>query len=233
VSNPRLVLWSGGCDSTLALYEALSSQKIWAVKQRNVKEIEQRPDVCALSIVHHAIDCQGEQRRAREALKKEFKRRGLVCNYYDLEVRGTFTPSTGSGGGSPQGRLWLSVATPYLWGDDQDLVLGWHKGELDRIAEFRALFDALQRLGGKTGRLEFPLAHYDRRWILYALKEYGLLDLCWYCEYRGEGSHNKPPRKLLKAPCGTCEKCMDFEAARWSIKEQQLLLKSNGILPRP
>lgn len=68
-----VVLFSGGCDSTLVLYrramEALKTNSYHRVK--------------ALSITHDQIPAQQKQKQAREAIRKEFEARQLPIDWLD------------------------------------------------------------------------------------------------------------------------------------------------------
>lgn len=217
MNNLRLCLWSGGCDSTLMLYDALTTQKTWVVApdKKKPKEIELRTEVRQISIVEPTIPCNRPQARARARILAEFKRRGIPFQP-TIEVatsRAYETPRRHTEGGSIQSQLWLGTATPYLQ-DNEDLLIGWHDGELDNLEHVTAAFTALQGVnGGKTGALQFPLRRVTYATVLARLKDLDLLDLCWWCE---GGKH---PTPATAEPCGTCNKCIAHETALWQLRK--------------
>lgn len=217
MSNLRLVLWSGGCDSTLMLYDALTSQKTWIIApdKNDPKRVDTRTEVRQISIVEPTVPCNAPQARARRRLLTEFKRRGIPFRP-TIEVitsREHDQPKRHENGGSIQTQMWVGTATPYLC-DSEDLLVGWHDGEFDNVEHVTSAFDALQRInGGKTGKLQFPLQRVMYATVIARLQALDLLDLCWWCE---GGKH---PAPAASEPCGTCNKCIAHATALWQLRK--------------
>lgn len=220
MSNLKLVCWSGGCDSTLALFEALGRQHVWFV------DGEPRPEVRSIAITQPNVPAGREQARARRRLLRELRSRGFTWNHLEVAIaQGVRERGRVRFWGQPrkmpdapiQSAFWIGVAPPYLE-QDEDLVLGWVQGELDNQDRVRAAFDALQRMQGKTGALELPHATTAKAAVLDRLRAARLLELCWYCE-------GIRPRDVSIAgpdvigvlrdgrPCGQCNSCIDHLTA--------------------
>lgn len=214
MSNLRLVAFSGGCDSTLALYEALINQKAWFVGAE-----KPRPEVRSISVVQPNVPANPQQLRARGRILAEFKRRGLLVEHINVAITQTGGQPRRGNGGSVQAQIWLGAIAPYL-ADDEDLVLGWHDGEFDNVADAKAAFDALQRINGKTGALAFPLRHRTKPEIVARLRELGLLELCWWCEGCRPGCKCEGRGFIRNGqPCGECKKCIAHETVLWQLKK--------------
>jgi hypothetical protein len=208
VSNLKLVLWSGGCDSTLALYEALLDQKLWVVDGKQLSEVR------AISVVHPSVPCNGQQAVSRAKILAEFQKRGLVTRHSTVTVSNDAdTPRRGKDGGSIQTQIWLGAVAPYL-DDTESLNLGWIEGEFDNADHAIAAFDALQKVNGKTGKLAFPLQRRTKPEIIERLRKAELLDLCWYCEGVGDDRS----ADTIEASCGSCLKCIKHATALWQLE---------------
>lgn len=176
-----MILWSGGCDSTLILHDALAERRKLTDSNSWVWP------VVTLAIAQDGVAALDEQRAARNAIRAELEKRGDVWKHLEVHV-------SVDGGyilefpGLSQPQLWISVAHSYL-GKAEPLIVGWHDGDhvWSRMADVRTAFEALQRIGGRTGQIETPL-RYDRKSnIIKRLKATGLYDLTWYCEAPKDG----------------------------------------------
>lgn len=222
MNNLRLYCWSGGCDSTLALYDALREQRVWTQKGKMVGEVR------SIAFSHPNVPAQTQQRNARLSLLREFRRRGLVTRHIEAVVgeskRGPLYEAAApikTKWGSVQTQFWLGFATPFLF-DGEDLVIGWHGGELDNQADVVTAFDALQRIGDKKGSLQFPLREQTYYSVVSQLKDANLLDLCWTCEGFDAATArriNLPTRQIRAGrPCGHCRKCVELKTALWQLR---------------
>lgn len=189
-----LVLFSGGCDSTLVLYtQAMNQLKNNAIYNR----------VTAVSINHDQVPSQKQQQNARSKIKAEFIKRELPIDWIDV----TITQSGGfiAGGGTSQPVLWLPTAALYLKAGDT-LYTGYHSGDgywvFHNEAEL-ALQSFLKVMDKKDIKIEHQLQFKDKACIIRELKERGLYDLCWYCEEPTPSD----------TPCGNCTPCKTHRTA--------------------
>lgn len=179
-----LVCWSGGCDSTLVLYELGTAARAWE-------------PVRAVSFTHPQVPAADEQRRARAAILKEMRSRGLAIQHAEVTLQHKGDFDAPGGNGSIQPVLWLSLALPYLRKED-DLYLGyvsednvWHYREwlYGAFANFK-VFDHHE------GSLRLPLEWVKKDEVHEKLRKLGLLRLCWTCEDPKKGK-----------TCGKCGPC--------------------------
>ena len=177
-----LLLWSGGCDSTLMLYKLLnvvgSSDKIRTI-----------------SIMHPQLPANIQQQRARDKIEKFLNKSQL--SFERTEISMHTNASIVSSGNLIQPPLWLSLAQVHLEATE-DLYVGYIK--LDDFWHYHTYatqaFDNLQYIMGKTGKLKFPLEWLERKEISNELKRIKLYDKCWWCE-------NPKNRNT----CGKCHAC--------------------------
>lgn len=202
------VLWSGGCDSTLALAQILD---------------EAGPDdeVTAVSILHINIGAQLQQREARAALKRKLastaKARFIHREIEWLSSDHQFPSSPGVS----QALIWLASVVPWLR-RGETLVTGHVRGDdfWHSCSEARAFFDAAiswgRRLYDSEGFVapvwSIPLEWMSKADVVDALAKRGLLDLCWFCE-----------EYTSAKPCGTCTPCRIHATARAKLADQRLI----------
>jgi len=191
-----LVLWSGGCDSTLVLRD-LAHEK--STKKEPVR---------ALTIVHNQVGARREQADARAKILAEFRDCGLHIKHIKVSIK-VSGPDWAVGGGSFQAMLWLSTAVSIL-GKGEELYTGhceedsvWKRyGQLSS-----ALKGALSALDKDDCEWVTPLCWESKREIIRRLKELKLHDMCWWCESPKSGKR-----------CGQCTPCRMHETALWQMK---------------
>jgi 7-cyano-7-deazaguanine synthase in queuosine biosynthesis len=190
-----LILWSGGCDSTLAMLEALP-----------------KGDVRAISIDHVNVPAKQELTKARAAILKRLRGRGCRIDHTILTIDHNGQFSVPGCSGTEQPNLWIPNAQAFLK-DEEDLATGWIRG--DDVWHYRnfvfEMFSTLQTLTHKTGNLVCPLEWERKEDVIRRLKAAELYDLCWYCE-------NPKASKKSGTPCGTCVPCRTHQAALWRIE---------------
>ncbi len=190
-----LVCWSGGCDSTLVLYD------------RAQKASPQNP-VRTISFDVSQISMGKEQARARTRILKWMRKKGLHVEPITVRI------DSGEEGlnahGNPQAVLWL-LATQALQ-KKEDLYLGFVKKDAWWVeyATWAAVFSNLQTAADRKGALFTPLCSTTKRKVLKRLGGIGLLDLTWWC-----AATDLPKNKLRKEACGECLSCIDHETALW------------------
>ncbi len=186
----KILLFSGGLDSTLALYELATE---------NERDMIHALTVIGLGNTEYQ---QKSEYQARKRVRLEFKRRGITnIQYHTIDV------STDFRGQNTQAPVWLGYTLPsmqdgdelhmtYLSSDGKDFW--WVKGDLELT------FNAFCKLKGITAKLKFEYQSWTKGDIIKKLKKYKLFRLPSYC---GD------PGKNLK-PCGKCMKCVSVK--RWT-----------------
>ena len=202
-----LVLWSGGCDSTLALFLEAKKASVDA-------------PVRALSVNYDRVPANTEQRRARAALLAEFKKRGLPVEHVEISV----TQSSGKkfyanreGSGLIQPVIWIPQALPFLR-ETEKLVVGYIR--TDCAFHYRIyiceMVTKAQIILGKKGEIIFPL-EWKYKWdVIQDLRKEKLFDLVWWCEDPKKGK-----------ACGTCEPCIGMVAAEAVLKKKEQEARAN------
>lgn len=184
-----LVCWSGGCDSTLVLYNL--------VKNRRCDEI-----VRAVSITHPQIYAAKESKTARANISKFLHAKGYGFLHSEIEVSNKGHVPVIKGNGIAQGALWLSMSSLHLE-EKEDLYFGYIRE--DDIWHYRnwffcAFFD-LKTMMGKEGAVKIPLEWHTKTEVLKELPK-DLLKLCWWCESPKKGK-----------ACGKCKPCVRHKKA--------------------
>ncbi len=189
-----LVLWSGGCDSTLVLYDLLRNNT---------------PAVRALGISHPQIANSDMGKRSRELLTKDLKARGLGA-FERLELSLQCSGDADANGGIIQPLFWLSLAAPYLK-DKEDLYAGWIRGDdvWHHKEDVQGVFGWSQKMMNKTGSLCTPLEWFAKEDVLADLKKAGLLKNTWHCE---------APTPKGK-PCNRCASCKTHQTALFRLEK--------------
>lgn len=175
----RLVLWSGGCDSTLTL--------LWALQAKNAQ-------VRTISLIHPQLGANVEQTAAREKLKKKLEKK--YGKFESLEF------SLGDGHinqyGMVQPVMWITNAAMTL-SKHEDLLVGYIQG--DDVWHYRSeiltMFRTCQKLTGKKGEILFPLEWLDKGEVIRYLHEERLLKDTFWCEH---------PKRIGRS-CGKCSSC--------------------------
>lgn len=186
MTKQTVVLWSGGYDSTIALYE-------------EAKQSCKNNPVIAVSI-NHANLTQSQHRmekKARDKLMKEFKKRGLHIKHHEIKVDTDLI----SDGNLNQPTWWLGTLVPFL-PRDSIVVFGYIRGDdfWHINYEFKQAADWLCRTMYKKVKISFPNEFFNKQRILDELTEAKLFDLCWTCD--------KP---IKSKPCGNCSKCDEIK----------------------
>lgn len=132
-----LVLWSGGCDSTLVLYDLAVS-----------KGTREKP-IRALTVSHNSVNARKEQAEARKKILAQFKELGLHVTSSEVEIN-CLGPDWVVRGGTTQAAIWLSVASTMI-SDKENLYTGHHDGDQVWIM-YACLESALTSLGNSMNK---------------------------------------------------------------------------------
>lgn len=181
----QIVLWSGGMDSTLLLYN-----------RANAYENDM---INALTVVTQAGSDKQRvlEKKARRVLLKVLPKN---IRHHEVKVDSTIRHQTW------QMPIWLSYLIPHV--ADEDIVsLAYLASDgysfWNPRQKMLDAFNAHMRLmGNDKAVLEFPLEGVTKGYVIQSLKKAKLLSKCWYC---GEPKKGKP--------CGKCMKCMSYK--RW------------------
>lgn len=206
-----LLLWSGGCDSTLLLHDLLTAHANkdgHAGKYVTLKESE---FVRTLAINDPQASGFARMAKARAGLLGLIaKKFGFKHVHGETSVRrkGLFidTPAFGL----PQPVLWLLHASLYL-DESEDLYAGyvrcddfWHlSGWI-----FQA-FNAIQAMTRRTGKLLMPLEWVTKSEVIEQLRAARLLRATWSCEIPKNGRE-----------CKKCKPCLAKTAAMFELKNR-------------
>ncbi len=197
-----LVLWSGGCDSTLVLFDLL--------RKRQAQGILGLPDdpVRAVSFTHPQVMAQEENRKARLALIPILENRfgKFARSEFAITLDG-FGCSTN--GGCIQPMMWMLQAALCLE-KSEDLYIGYVRTDCALVyrPQLYAGFSAIQEMNYRTGKLFFPLEWTQKPEIITRLKTERLYRHTWYCESPENGKK-----------CGKCSPCTTHRTALWKISQ--------------
>lgn len=194
----NIVVWSGGADSTLLLFELA------------VKYGAKHNPVFAYSFVKENVAQAPFDKQARKKLKKVFKEMGLNIKYAEVKesLRGRIPWQYTNG--LPQCMMWLGGLAPILMCNAY-IHLGyireddfWHANYTARQAFYK-----LGALVDSKAEMETPYEYERKADILRKLKHYGLLDLIRYCEDDKE------------EPCGKCPSCKKHHHALLDLEKEE------------
>lgn len=215
-----VTLFSGGCDSTLVLYQL-------AMDLQRANSYEK---ITALSINHQQVPSVTQQKNARVMIKAEFERRELAkyVNFIELDINTSqLAMDLTQIRGLMQPGIWLAHVVAYCASTDS-VYCGYHKGDdfWTRRHEAEVAFKNFAALQEKDLTLKYPLIEKRKSDIIRELKDRGLYDLCWYCEVNDD---------TATVPCGNCYPCdchqlAIFELERIKSREVVTALKPADLV---
>lgn len=202
-----VVLFSGGCDSTLVLYNL--------AMQMARGQNGDRQRIIALSINHDQIAAGPKLHYVREQIEHEFRKRELTSdiNFIELSIKHNLTNGVTGHGGVTHPIIWLSIAAMYCR-DKDSIYLGYHTGDdywMYKHEAETAFLNMAKVMDKNQVTIEYPLRGYHKPEIITELKAKGLYDLCWYCESEAN--------VLTTKPCGTCYPCKCHQTALLQIEK--------------
>ncbi len=205
-----LVLWSGGCDSTLLVYDLLQSKMAPTNDKSSIRMFGEYINtpygerVNTISVNHTQIPANDESKLARIALLEKFDKLfpDRLSNRIEVDIdhRGG---SIDYFNGLIQPTLWLLHAAQYL-GETEDLFVGYIRGDdfWHYKTEIVTAFNSLQAVANRTGKLLFPLEWLSKEDVINALARAKLSKLVWYCEKPVAGKKCNP----TKNQCHSCQR---------------------------
>jgi len=203
-----LLMWSGGCDSTLVLAE----------------HIKTGMPIRTVGVTHNNIHSSHHLRKVRERIMAWYG--SVNWPHSEIEVghgdRYDVDAYPCREGLSHPG-VWLSIACQYLE-KDEDLILAYIRGDdvWHYIGWLHHAFDGLQGVSKKTGKLLFPAEWTSKAEVIADIKKFpGLYDLVWWCE---DPQTTIPTKKkgVKTEPCGRCHPCRTHAAALHEVEEAAL-----------
>jgi len=189
ISTPKLVMWSGGCDSTLALHDALVESRAGYWNGSSAWGTVRAATVIVDGIDERQRQCEAE---ARERAIAWFNEKKLGFRHDVVEIgKAPFEHVTG---GTIQGQIWVGLAS-LMARQHEDVVVSYLYGESEADSTV-APFEGMQKLGNKDGRLLVPLRMVRKARVIKRLKDLGLYGATWYCEqYARQGVRKADIRK--------------------------------------
>ena len=202
-STNKLVLWTGGLDSTLTLINILQNSTPGSVR------------TIAFDIDQISNRQQKMEKKARKKLKKRMLKIYDICDWDHQEL--TIDLHNQLHGQGCQPSLWISLAS-MMSKMDEDVYISWLKDDYDSelIHSAKQIWKHLAIINGKkVDGLKLPLIFNTKADVINDMRESTLSHLCWYCE----GTEGKKGR-----PCGKCNCCINNKASTYKAK---LLRKHN------
>ena len=172
------LMWSGGTDSTLLLYELLDTygpEHVFAITYK----------------YPWLLDAKAQSEKfAREAIKAKLATIGpKFRGFSHTEITVTQEQINGSymqayqGGGLPQAVAWL-LSVPIYASENSYIYDGGIRGDdlTLRLEEYHTLFRGVAGVMRKGLTLREPYLHYTKANVLEKLIGYDLYDVAWFCE---------------------------------------------------
>ena len=188
-----LVVWSGGCDSTLLLYNLLS-----VISQKGSNRVV---NTISFKSNQLGIGKPENEENARKKFKQFCKKEGLNLGENRVIDISNIPILTGNSERCPQVPMWLYniLAT---CADNSLIFTGYIRGDdFFTVNIFNSWFKAQQGLselyGKRDCRFVFPLLYNNKLDVITRLKELKLYNMTTYCE--------EPKGDLSN--CGECEAC--------------------------
>lgn len=199
-SNPdatHFVLWSGGCDSTLLLYELLETygpEKVVAVS-------------CKYPWLY------GSKKRSEKLHREAFKslldtrnKKYRKINHIELSIYNDITGKYRQRrlGGLPQAVAWM-LAVPLFASANSFIYNGAIKSDdlIINLDGYHQMFNGIAKTLNSNIYLREPYIYYTKAQILEKLFHYNLYDSTWFCEI--------PLEPMV--PCYNCQPCKTHIAA--------------------
>jgi len=182
----EFILWSGGLDSTLLLYEKARDNPTELINAVTIPNIA------------NTVQASKQESLARKKLKKKIPFKNI--KYHEINIDYNYIDETWT---MP---IWLchsimsikkddNLNFSYLSSDGADF---WVKRQ-----ELINAFNSIMKLRGNTATISFPFEYKTKGYVIEQLKRLKLIKDCWTC---GNPKNGKP--------CNKCMKCISLK--RWS-----------------
>ncbi len=199
----KMILWSGGTDSTLILADCLRNKE----------------DIATIAINHKNITISDIGRKVRHNLFKILSKKHKPWPHIEVDLNHKSSwglpADVGNVGvhGLIQPVIWIGIVMPFLEPTD-DLVVGYNCQDcaIGSLCYIKEVVNSLQMISRKTGRVLFPLEYTTKAEVIVALREHRLISHTWYCE---EPKINE--QKKTNKPCNECQSCRAHKTALWQL----------------
>jgi len=206
MKRKKLVVWSGGMDSTLLLTDIAN-------------EFSTKEDpIIAYSFITDFLDGNKRvmERRARNRFLKWANKKGYNIEHKEVSVS---CGDNVSPNGWAQGLFWFSFIVPFI-PDNCDVYFGYVQGDGIWLAvnEFYKAYGNLSYIGKKkNSELHYPFAYKDKWEVIQGIQNYRIPSKCfWTCE--------TPIKKNNKIrACGKCEPCITLQVAKYDFRVRRKL----------
>lgn len=198
-----LLMWSGGCDSTLVLAEQLRLKN----------------PIRTIGVTHTNIHVGEHLKKVRSNIIEWAKKRGWKWPHAEITLRNDHPENVdaySSKKGLFQPGMWLSVASQFLE-EEEDLCISYIRGDdvWHYMSAIRQAFDGLQAVAKRNGKLWTPLEWISKDQVIQGLKMFrGLYSKVWWCET----PVSDKKRGGIKR-CGECTPCITHVTALFKIKK--------------
>jgi len=195
----KLIVWSGGYDSTLLLNNL-------------AKESSKENPVYAFSFIPNYIDSLKlkKEGQAQKNYLKYAKTKGYHIEHNIITISSSACPSYGWG----QQKSWFTFILPYI-PDECDVYFGYVQGDCIwlAISNMYSIFEKYKYLGScLNSKLDFPFAYKEKWEILRDCRDSGIPKNCfWTCE-------NPKKIKGQIRTCGKCDPCFHLKTAKFGLK---------------
>lgn len=199
--SDHFVFWSGGCDSTLLLYELLDAygpDKVTAVSYRFPWLYDKK--------------AKSEQ-HCRELFLMKMRNRGLYpFNYIEMDVgiKEVLGNIQARPSGLPQSCSWLLSIPVFIPEGSYIYEGGIKEDELTMYrTEYEQVFTNMCSILDKRLILRRPYIYFNKHEIIDKLFKYDLYDCTWHCEIPSD----------VGCRCGKCVPCRTHQAALLYLRE--------------
>lgn len=209
----KLIVYSGGADSTLLLYNELL---LWKYREFSP------PYIKTISFNSPAFPGSFHQKMRREKFKKYmFDSRKIQWDSKEIDI------SNITNGiqiyGMPQQTLWMTLSL-YMAYDKDEILFGYIR-EDDYWKEckiFEEIFNKSKILIGKPNcSMSYPLNFEYKHDIINRIKEHRLEPYIWICQSVEPFNTSDIPTDEQQ-PCGKCDYCL-----KWIVNEKFLELRGD------
>jgi 7-cyano-7-deazaguanine synthase in queuosine biosynthesis len=188
----RIVIWSGGYDSTLCLW----------------KELQMYKEATAWSFEWSCIDKikRESEKVVRNRFKEKIKRKGWNLKHEIIKIEHNIFPY---GVSVMQACMFVPMSI-YLAPNNSTIIFGfcWKDDFWMYCKQFEDLKQKQSELMSKNVELEYPIANLKKFQVIDEIKYFRLSRCVWTCEQ---------PRKVMKE-CGRCETCLNKNFALRELK---------------
>lgn len=196
----HFVMWSGGCDSTLLLYEVLETYGI--------------ENVVAVSYNYPWLlkNKRESERIHREAFKRKMATRNsswATTDINHLEFDISMNTISGKmqdiyGAGLPQAVAWL-LSVPICARENSYIYTGAIKSDdlTLQLSSYHEMFTGIANTLNRKIFLREPFLYMTKANVIEKLIRYGIFDSTWHCEMP----------KDINTPCYECVPCRTHVAA--------------------